>query len=83
METSGIPIQDNVDAECNYDIHEKKLLGIVKAFHQWKLYTGGSPKLVRVLPYYKELVTFMTKKELSEQQAGWMQELTEYNFRIE
>jgi len=71
------------NAECNYDIQDKELLAIVQAFHEWKRYTRGSLKLVPVLTDHKNLVTFMTTKELSERQARWMQELSQYNFKIE
>jgi len=57
------------NAECNYDIHDKALVAIVQAFYEWKPYTRGSPKSVLVLTNYKNLVTLMTKKELSERQA--------------
>jgi len=58
-------------------------LAIVKAFHEWKRYTRGSPKPIRVLTDHKNLVTFMTTHELSEGQARWMQELSQYNFKIQ
>jgi len=70
------------DAECNYDIHDKELLAIVQAFAEWKRYTRGNPKPIRVLTDQKNLVTFMTTKELNERQARWMQELSQYNFKI-
>jgi len=54
------------DGECNYDIHDKELLAIVLAFHEWKRYTRGNPKPIRVLTDHKNLVTFMTTKELNE-----------------
>jgi len=57
------------NAECNYDIHNKELLAIVHAFYEWKRYTRGSPKPIRVLTDHQNLVTFMTTKELSERQA--------------
>jgi len=38
-----------LDAECNYNIHDKKPLAIVQAFHEWKRYTRGNPKPIRVL----------------------------------
>jgi len=72
-----------LDAEYNYDIHYKELLAIVQAFHEWKRYTRGNPKQIRVLTDHKNLVTFMTTKELNEQQARWMQELNQYKFKIE
>ena len=63
-------------AKCNYDIHNKELLPIVQAFQKWKRYTRRSPKPIGVLTDYKNLVTFMTTKELSGKQARWMQELS-------
>jgi len=71
------------DAEYNYNIHNKELLAIVQAFPKWKRYTRGNPKPIRVLTDHKNLVTFMTTKELNERQARWMQELSQYNFKIE
>ena len=71
------------NGECNYDIHDKKLLAIGQAFHKWKRYTRGTPKPVQVLTDCKNLVTFMTTKKLSERQARWRQEWSQYNFRIE
>jgi len=57
------------DAECNYDIHDKELLAIVQVFHECKRYPRGNPKPIRVLTDNKNLVTFMTTKELNEQQG--------------
>jgi len=57
------------DAEYNYDIQDKELLAIVQAFHEWKRYTRGNRKPLRVLTDHKNLVTFMTTKELNERQA--------------
>jgi len=71
------------DAECNYDIHDKELLAIVQAFQEWKRYTRGNLKPIRVLTDHKNLVTFMTTKVLNERQARWMQELSQYNLKIE
>jgi len=71
------------DAECNDDIDDKKLQAIVQAFHEWKRYMRGNPKPIRVLPDHKNLVTFMTTKELNKHQEQWMQELSQYKFKIE
>jgi len=71
------------DAECNYDIHGKELLAMVQAFQEWKRYTRGNPKPIRVLTDHRNLVTSMTTKEQNERQAQWMQELSQSNFKIE
>jgi len=70
------------EAEYNYDIHDKELLAIVQAFHEWKRYTRGSPRPVRLLTDHKNLMTFITTNEQSEHEAQWMQELSQYNFKI-
>ena len=57
------------DAECNYDIHDRELLAILQAFHERKRYTRGNLKPILVLTDHKNLVTFMTTKELNERQA--------------
>jgi len=46
-------------------------------------YTIGNPKPIRVLTDHKNLVPFMTTKELNERQSRWMHELSQYNFKIE
>jgi len=43
----------------------------------------GNPEPIWVLTDHKDLVTFMTTKQLNERQARWMQELSQYNFKIE
>jgi len=60
------------DAECNHDLHDKELLAIEQAFHEWKRYTRGNPKPILVLTDHKNLVTFITTKEVNERQALWM-----------
>jgi len=72
METSRVPIQKMSDAECNYDIHDNELLAIVQGFHEWKRYTRGNPKPILVLTDHKNLVIFMTTKEVNKPQARWM-----------
>jgi len=71
------------NAECNYDIHDKGQLAIVQAFNEWKRYMRGNPKPIRVLTDHKNFVTLMTTKELNERQARWMQEFSQYDFKIE
>ena len=63
-------------------IHDKELLAIIQAFKQWKRYTRGSPIPIRVLTDHKNLVTFMTTKELTARLARWQRFLSQYNFRI-
>ena len=55
--------------ELNYDIHNKELLAIFKAFKIWWHYLEGSTSLVNVVMDHKNLEYFLTTKVLICQQA--------------
>ena len=49
-------------AELNYDVHDKELLAIYKAFQCWRHYLAGPASLVNVVTDHKNLKHFtMTK----------------------
>ena len=54
-------------AECNYEIYDKELLAIVRAFEEWRPKLAGTdPKQpVKVLSDYKNLKYFMSTKQLN------------------
>ena len=56
-------------SECNYDIHNKKLLAIILAFEDWRRDVKGSRQRAKILTDKKNLVPFMTKKKLNERQV--------------
>ncbi|KAL1952649.1 hypothetical protein VTO42DRAFT_4566 [Malbranchea cinnamomea] len=73
--------QKNSPEECNYEIHNKKLLAIVKCCREWE----SELKSVRdflVLTDHKNLTYFITTKKLNERQIHWQEFLTQFNFRI-
>jgi hypothetical protein len=43
-------------AETNYDIYDKKLLAVMTALQEWKVYLEGSKYSVKVLTDYKNLI---------------------------
>ena len=57
--------------ECNYIIYDKELLAIVKSFKMWwsELVNVDSERLVKVYTDHKNLVYFMTTKQLNHRQA--------------
>ena len=69
--------------EINYEIYDKKLLAIIKAFEEWRpmLERAGLP--IRVLTDHINLQYFMTTKQLSRQQARWSEYLSRFNFIIQ
>ena len=71
-------------AECNYLIHDKELLAIIKAFEEWRAYLEGLQREDPFLVYsdHQALEYFMTTKKLSARQARWAELLARYNFQI-
>jgi hypothetical protein len=72
----------HLPAECNYEIYDKELLAIVRAFEMWRPELEGSPLPVRVLSDHKNLQYFTTTKQLSHRQARWAEYLSRFNFKI-
>ena len=71
-------------AECNYEIHDKELLAIVRAFEEWRPecadISPNSP--IKVLSDHRNLEHFMTTKQLNRRQARCAEFLAEFNFQI-
>src|SRR5205807_7263902 len=68
-------------AECNYDIYDKELMAVVRAFEEWRCYLIG--KKVTILTYHQNLKHFTTKRLLNRRQARWSEFLTQFNYHIE
>jgi len=56
-------------AELNYDIHDKELLAIFKAFKIWRHYLKGLAYPINVVIDYKNLEYFFTTKVLTWRQV--------------
>ncbi|TKA43710.1 hypothetical protein B0A49_13608, partial [Cryomyces minteri] len=70
--------------ECNYEIYDKELLAIVKAFEEWRPELAGTPvgHPVQVLTDHRNLEWFMESKKLNRRQARWAEFLSEFDFII-
>jgi len=51
--------------ELNYDIYNKELLGIVVALKEWRAFLQSIKELFMVKTDYKNLISFLTIKELN------------------
>ena len=49
-------------AECNYDIYDKELLAIIRAFEEWRPELKGAAEQVQVITDHKNLKYFMITK---------------------
>ena len=51
--------------ELNYNIYNKELLGIVTVFKEQRAFLYNTIELFKVITDYKNLVRFLTTKELN------------------
>ena len=70
-------------AERNYDIHDKELLAIVRAFQQWRHYLEGAKYQITVRSDHKNLEVFATKRIGTERHARWNEFLGWFDFVIQ
>ena len=68
--------------ECNYEIYDKELLAIIKAFEEWRLELHGVSGGTEVITDHKNLEWFMSTKALNQRQVRWSEILSGFNFRI-
>ena len=68
--------------ECNYEIYDKKLLTIIRAFELWRPEFEKTEQSIIVLSDHKNLEYFITIKLLNRRQARWSKFLFKFNFKI-
>ena len=56
-------------AELNYNIYNKELLDIVTVLKEWRAFLHSTIELFKVITDYKNLVGFLTTKELNQRQV--------------
>ena len=69
-------------AELNYEIYDKELLAIHKAFKHWCAYLEGASHVILVMSDHKNLEYFTTTKVLTRRQARWSEYLAGFNYTI-
>ena len=74
--------QKNLPAECNYDIHDKELLAVIRCLEEWDAELRSLAQPFTVLTDHKNLEHFMKAKRLNERQMRWMEVLARYHFQI-
>lgn len=72
----------HLPAECNYDIHDKELLAVIKCVKEWNSELRGLKKPFTILTDHKNLEPFASKKILNERQIRWMEFLAPLNFTL-
>jgi len=65
-----------------YEIHDKKLLVIVKALQEWRPYLADTRKPIQIFTDHKNLRNFATTKKLNQWQVHWAESLADFEFQI-
>ena len=71
-----------VGHEVNWEIHDKELFAIVKAFEKWRPELVSVPGPITVYTDHRSLEYFMSTKVLTAKQVRWMELLSEFHFKI-
>jgi ribonuclease HI len=66
--------------ERNYDVHDKEMLGIIRALETWRHYLEGTTHEVEIWTDHQNLQYFMSAKKLNRHQAHWALFLSCFNF---
>ena len=71
-------------AECNYEIHDKELLAIVRAFEVWEPeLSSAGPDPILVYSDHQALQYFMTKRALTSRQGRWNEILSRFHWVLQ
>jgi len=68
--------------EQNYEIHDKKMLAIIRALEEWRHFLEGATHLVEIWTNHKNLEYFMMAKKLNRCQARWSLHLARFDFLL-
>jgi hypothetical protein len=68
--------------ECNYDIHDKEMLAIMRALEEWRHFLEGMKHRFEIWTDHKNLQYFMSAKKLNRWQARWSLYLSCFDFAM-
>jgi len=68
-------------AECNYDIHDKEMLAIIRALQHWDAELRSVEKFT-VITDHKNLEFFMRPRKLGERHVRWSYILSRYDLTL-
>ncbi|KAI1000108.1 Transposon Ty3-G Gag-Pol polyprotein [Podosphaera aphanis] len=72
----------NLPAECNYPIHDKELLAIIRCLEEWDAELRSTKDPFLILTDHRNLEHFMQARHLNERQMRWAQTLSRYNYQL-
>jgi Integrase zinc binding domain/RNase H-like domain found in reverse transcriptase/Integrase core domain len=68
--------------ECNYPIHNKEMLAIIKATETWCHYLEATPYPFEIWTNHNNLMYFLKSQNLSRRQARWQLWMSRFNYSL-
>jgi len=68
--------------ECNYEIHNKEMLAIIRALQEWRHFVEAAEYQFEIWTDHKNLKYFMAAKQLNQRQAQWSLYLLQFDFLL-
>jgi hypothetical protein len=69
-----------LDAEKNYDAHNKEMLGVIYSLKMGRKFFLGAQEPARIRTDHKNLQYFREPQKLTSRQARWVTFMQDYNF---
>jgi len=70
------------DTEWNYEIHDKKILAVVRYLEVWRHFLEGMTTKFKTWTDHKNLKYFMKAQKLNHKQARWALYLSRFDFAL-
>ena len=74
--------QSMIDAERNYEVYDKEMLGIIRALEDWRHYLKGLPQPFDIMTDHRNLQYWRTAQDLTRRQARWSLYLSRFDFQL-
>ena len=68
--------------ECNYPIHNKEMLAIIKATECWRHYLEATPYAFNIHTHHNNLTYFMQSQNISKRLAHWQLWMSCFNYLL-
>jgi len=74
--------QSMAEAERNYEIYDKEMMGIIRVLEDWRHYLEGLPQPFDIVTDHRNLQYWRTTQNLTRRQARWSLYLSRFDFRL-
>jgi RNase H-like domain found in reverse transcriptase len=78
----GYDSQTFNDAECSYDIHDRKLLTVIQGLLAWRHLLVGSPHKIHVLTDHSNLKYYCHPQKSSRHIARYLPKMAKFDFEL-